>query len=372
MDLATIDMSPLHHSAGGGSKRVLIVRLGSMGDIVHALPALVTLKENFPAWEVDWLVERRWRGLLDGNPYLNRVVEFDTLKWRSSLFSSFAWREFGGALRQVRERRYDYAIDLQGALKSAVACRLSGARQVIGFERPWLREPGASVFYTRRIHSDAVHIVEANLALAAALGARHPVFRFPLPTGDVAAIPPPWRDGAIAMINPGAGWQAKQWPAAGYAEVCDQIEQQYRLPVIINCGPGEAALAVEIQGACRQAHPQPFSGSIAGLIALLRRARLMVGPDTGPLHLAAALGVPTVALFGPTDPERNGPYGNSHRNLRPENAITSHRRSGGRNEVMNRILPSQVLAAVRELLAEQGQVRAEAGCVATDSRGATS
>jgi lipopolysaccharide heptosyltransferase I len=352
---------------GRSAKRVLVARLGSMGDIVHGLPVAATLHENFPEWEVDWLVERRWRALLDGNPCLNRVVEFDTLSWRASPLSGRAWRELGGAIRSLRERHYDYALDLQGALKSAIACRASGATQVIGFERPWLREPAASVFYTQRVQSNADHVVEANMALAAAVGAIRPVFRFPLPPGDPAAVAPGLPSGAIALLNPGAGWEAKQWPAAGYARLADALEKEFALPVVLNCGPREAALAEQVRAACQGAKPFPFSGSIPGLIALLRHAKLMVGPDTGPLHLAAALGVPTVALFGPTDPKRNGPYGNAHRNLRPENAVTSHSRSGPASGMMDRIRPEEVLAAARELLNEQRTIRPFAECPATDA-----
>jgi lipopolysaccharide heptosyltransferase I len=341
-----------------GSKRVLLVRLGSMGDIVHALPTLSTLKENFPEWEFDWLVERRWRELLQGNPCLTRLVEFDTVKWRAAPLSAASWGGFRMAVGELRTRQYDCALDLQGAIKSAIACRLSGAAQVIGFARPWLRESAASVFYSRRISSDALHIVEAGLALAAALGAKRPVIQFPLPTGDDLAVPSELRERAFAVINPGAGWLAKRWPAAAYAEVCDELQERHALPVVINCGPGEAALADAVHKGCQQAQPRTYSGSLNGLIALLRRSPLMIGPDTGPLHLAAALGVPTVALFGPTDPKRNGPYGNAHRNLRSDDAVTSHSRSGRSDGVMDRIRPSQVMEAVRELLQERGRMPA--------------
>jgi len=349
----------------GKAKRVLLVRLGSMGDIIHALPALVTLKESFPDWEIDWLVERRWSALLEGNPCLSRVVEFDTLGWRASPVSTAAWAEFGGALGELRGRHYDWALDLQGALKSAIACRLSGARQVIGFERRWLREPAASVFYSRRVSTNSVHVVEANLALATALGARGAVIRFPLPPGDPSALPAALPSGEIAVINPGAGWLAKQWPPTRYAELSDALEGEYALPVVINCGPGEAALADEVRARCRRAQPFIFSGSIPGLIALLRRTRLMVGPDTGPLHLAAALGTPTVALFGPTDPMRNGPYGNSSCVLRPENAPTSHSRSRPPDDVMDRIRTDEVLEAAGKLLRERNAIRPAVACAAT-------
>jgi heptosyltransferase-1 len=343
------------------SKHVLLVRLGSMGDVLHGLPTLATLKQNFPAWKIDWLVEWRWSELLHGNPYLARVIEFDTLSWRRDPFSTATLKEFREAVSHLREESYDYAVDLQGAVKSAVACRLSGAAQVIGLDRPWLREPVASVLYSRRVPCNAAHIVEANLALAAALGARQAAIEFPLPSGDDNALPLELRADELAVINPGAGWAAKRWPTSSYAQVCDDLDEHFGIPVIINCGPGESTPAEEVRAKCRRAQPRIFSGSVAGLIALLRRARLMIGPDTGPLHLAAALGVPTVAMYGPTDPRRNGPYGNAHRTLRSEHAVTSHRRSRKPSGQMEQIRPSHVMEAARELLDYRNAASANSG-----------
>jgi heptosyltransferase-1 len=341
-------------------RRVLLVRFGSLGDVLHALPALATLKCSFPGWEVDWLVESRWRPLLEGNPYLSRVTEVDTLAWRHEHFSRRVWDSLGSVTRELRSRHYDWALDLQGALKSALACRLSGARAVIGFERPWLREPGASVFYTRRVQPTAVHVVEANLALVASLGARKVSIEFPLPSGDERQLPTALLQEAVAVVNPGAGWPAKQWSVDGYAQLCDTLEETYLLPVALNCGPGEERLAKQVQRACKRSDPVIYSGALPGLIALLRRARILVAPDTGPLHLAAALGVPTVGLFGPTDPRRNGPYGDSHRVLRPAGALTSHNHSA-KPGVTQRIQLAEVLQAVRDLLDAQGIARAGLG-----------
>jgi len=206
------------------------------------------------------------------------------------------------------------------------------------------------VFYTRRAAAPgAVHMVEVNLALAAALGAKPGPVRFPLPPGDPALLPADFPNNGLAVINPGAGWRSKLWPAEGYAQVCDALESEFAHPVVLNCGPGEEGLAQQVIRACGQARPRIYSGSVPGLIALLRRSRLMVGPDTGPVHLAAALGVPTVGLFGPTDPQRNGPYGPHRIALRPNGAMTSHRRSASA-ELMEQIHSEQVLAAVREVL----------------------
>jgi heptosyltransferase-1 len=215
-------------------------------------------------------------------------------------------------------------------------------------------------------------VVEANLALAAALGGAPPVFDFPLPPGDPAALPPELPAGELAVINPGAGWQAKQWPADGYASICDALEKQWALPVVLNCGPGEAVLAEEVRRAVRSARTFTFAGSITGLIALLRRARLVIAPDTGPLHMAAALRVPTVALFGPTDPARNGPYGTRSRIFRPENARTSHSRVASGDGLMDRIKPEEVIQAALELLDESKEIFRASRGAATQASSLTS
>ncbi|MBI2815476.1 MAG: lipopolysaccharide heptosyltransferase I [Acidobacteria bacterium] len=337
-------------------KRILVVRLGSMGDIIHALPVSAALKETFPDWEIDWLVERRWRDLLIENPQLSDVIEVDTLLWRTQPLSGSVWTAARNALAQLRERCYDYALDLQGAIKSAVFCGLSGAKEIIGFDRPWLKEPACATLYNRTVRVNAVHIVEANLALAAALGAEVSNVRFALPEGDATSLPSIPSEG-FAVLNPGAGWRSKCWPPDHYAAVADALLEEFSMQTVLNCGPGEEVLAKEVRDRCRIASPVTYMGDLGGLIALLRRTRLMVGPDTGPIHLAAALGVATVGLFGPTDPVRNGPYGKLHRSLRAEGAATSYRHTSEEASVMRSIHPEQVLEAVRELLQEQSPVR---------------
>jgi len=337
-----------------GGRRILIVRLGSLGDIVHSLPVLASLAESFPDWELDWLVERRWAPLLDGIPCLSRILRLDTLGWRREPLAAGSWRELRDAVGTLQQRSYDCALDLQASIKSAAACFLSGAREILGFETPWLKEPACGVFYTRRVAATGtVHIVEANLALAAALGARPGPARFPLPPGNPALLPAGLPVDGCAVVNPGAGWLSKLWPAEGYAQVCDALAREYSLPVVLNCGPGEEELAEQVARACGRSRPIPYSGEVPGLIALLRRSRLMVGPDTGPVHLAAALGVPTVGLFGPTDPLRNGPYGPRQITVRPEGAATSHSRSATSADLMEQIPTEQVLDAIREMLGKK-------------------
>ena len=330
-----------------------------MGDILHALPVLATLKENFPTWEIDWLVESRWRPLLEGNPFLSQIMEFDTFAWRKQPFSPRVWQSLRRAVLALRERRYDCALDLQGLLKSAAACYWSGAREIIGFEKPWLKEPASAVLYTRKVEPNAVHVIDANLALATSLGADKPVIRFPLPKGDPAAIPTELPKERLAVLNPGAGWRSKCWSPENFGAVADALHKEFSMQVILNGGPGEEQLTRQVQAACRNSDPPAFIGNLPGLIALLRRSRLLIGPDTGPLHLAAALGVPTVGLYGPTAPQRNGPYSGHHKSLRPSKARTTYKHSNAHGSTLDLIRPEQVLEAVRQLMGEQNETMPE-------------
>lgn len=341
--------------------RILLVRYGAMGDITHALPAAAALRRAWPRARIDWLAESRWAPLLDAGPggVLSEVIAVDTFRLRRELASRHSWREVRTLRQRLRENRYDVAVDLQGAIKSALSCRLSGAPQVFGFASPWLRESLAGLLHSTRVRAGARHIVEAYLEMASRLvrslggpDERHPA-EFPLPAGDASALPAGLLSENFAVMCPGAGWPAKQWPAAAFAGLADALASRHGLATVLNCGPGEQELAAQVQRRCRQARPAAFSGSIPTMIALLRRARLMVGPDSGPLHLAAALGVPTLGIFGPTDPERNGPYGPAVRSLRAEGARTSYRHDDPPDGSMDAISTEMALAAAEDLLARQ-------------------
>ena len=330
-------------------KRILIARLGSMGDIIHTLPVAAALKDSFPSWDIDWLVEKRWRGLLDGNPCLSEIVEIDTHLWRKQLGSASTWREIRELRKRLRDRHYDFALDAQGAIKSAVCCWLSGANEILGFESRWLKEPLCRVFYSIQVAPTAEHIVEINLALAKRLGANIDVVRFPLPQGDPKRSPTSLEQVQYAVLNPGAGWRSKCWPPEYYSALADLLQRECGLISILNCGPGEETLAQQVQNNCTVANPKVFQDNLNGLIALLRKSKLMVGSDSGPLHLAAALGVPTLGLYGPTDPNRNGPYGRLHQSIRPEGAETSYKHSPEESLAMRSILPDQVFQSIQEL-----------------------
>jgi lipopolysaccharide heptosyltransferase I len=281
--------------------RALVVRLGSLGDLVHTLPAVAAVRRSFPGAEIDWLVDGVHRPFLDLVPAVDSVV---ALGGRSAS----AWL---AARRALRLRRYDVAIDFQGLIKSAVLARLSGAREVVGFERRALREPAAAVFYTRRVAADdRGHVIWKNLTLASAVGATSTTLEFPIGPVESSAVAEVRArvPGAFAIVNGGAAWPNKRWPAVRFGRLAAWLAERHALQSVVLWGPGEEALAGEIVAASHGAAVLAPLTSLADLVALARAARLFVSGDTGPTYVAAAVGTPVVALFGPTDPVRNGPW----------------------------------------------------------------
>jgi lipopolysaccharide heptosyltransferase I len=282
-------------------RRLLVVRLGSLGDLVHTLPAVSAIRRTFPALEIDWLVDAPHREFLSLVSVLTSVV---VLRDRTA----GAWLAARSALR---ERQYDVALDFQGLLKSAALARLSGARRVIGFTRRAAREGMAAPFYSERVDAETgQHVIDKNLALAGALGVSTDTLEFPLvesPSAAAEAV----RAGGLdryALINPGAAWPNKRWPPALFSRVAQRLREKHGLYSVVLWGPGERALADEIAAASSgAARPAPET-TIRDLVEISRRARIIVSGDTGPLHIAAAVGVPAVGVFGPTNPRRNGPW----------------------------------------------------------------
>lgn len=342
---------------------LLVVRLGAMGDVLHTLSAVTALRNAFPALCVGWIIEDRWSELLcarntplSGPRSVHRpVVDFvhivDTKRWRKSLFSRDTKHQAGQAIRVVRGQHYEVAADFQGALKSAFLARLSGAKQVLGFQHP--RESPARVFYQRRIEARGDHVIEQYRSLAEAItGKALPVCAAALPRDAAAEASIGKKTSALSrgfvIINPGAGWGSKQWPTERYGQVAQALSRCGLAP-LINFGPGEHELALQVQNASCGVS-QPISCSISELVALTRRARLFIAGDTGPLHLAAALQVPVVALFGPTDPARNGPYGTRSLVLRNPASKTSLSHTSAPDPGLLAISADEVISAARELL----------------------
>jgi heptosyltransferase-1 len=260
---------------------------------------------------------------------VDEIIAIDGRGWRGAL----------ECRRELRARRFDLAVDLQGLMKSAIPAALARPGRLIGFAEP--RERAAAMFYGERVHAAAAHIVEQNLELARAAGARNGPIEFPLPCGRREGELP---EGGFVLAAPLAGWVAKQWPLAWYGDLGALVERRLALPLVLNGPPGTEALLKAIP------HTRKHVSSIAGLIDATRRATAVVGVDSGPLHVAAALSKPGVAIFGPTDPARNGPYGGSLHVLRSPRAVTSYKRRREVDPSMREIAPEQVCEALEERL----------------------
>lgn len=280
---------------------ILIVRLGALGDVVHAVPAAAALRRAFPTARIDWLVEARHRAIVDLVTAVDRtiVLESPTLG---------GWT---AAVRTLRQTAYDVAIDLQGLLKSAVLARGSGAARVIGFSIWHLREKTARPFYSDAHEAEGGHVIAKNLRLLRALGVEDDEIRFPLADAPSAALDQLRAHiGArpFALLNAGAAWPNKRWPAERFGELAAFLSEACGLVPVVLWGPGEERLADAVVAASASAAIVAPRTGIADLVALARASALLVSGDTGPLHIATAVGTPTVSLFGPTDPARNGPH----------------------------------------------------------------
>lgn len=353
--------------AKGGSRidRLLIVRLSAMGDVIHTLPAAQALREAFPQAMIGWLIEDRWVELLSAagvprrgprsaqRPLVDWVHVVRLASWRKSFFTLSTIQQIAKVWNDVRGAGYNVAIDLQGAMRSAVLARWSGAEIVYGAAEA--RESPASLWYSRQIITRGKHVIEQNLSIVAGVTGRLTnVPQVELPQ-DPAAEQQIRRRlaqdgiGDYAILNPGAGWGAKRWPTERYGKVALRLAKDGAHP-LINYGPGEERL-VEETLAASAGTAQPMKCSIGELIALTRRAKVFVGGDTGPMHLAAALRIPVVGIFGPTDPARNGPYGTRSIVLRNPSSPTTHTRRSQPDEGMLEISVEDVVEAARKLSA---------------------
>ncbi len=330
--------------------RILIVRLSAIGDVLHGLPVLNALRDAMPRARLGWLVEKRASTLLEGHSSLDDLMTLPR-GWLKSP------RELWRLRRRLRAFGPDVAIDLQGLAKSAIAARLSGARRRIGFGCEKGREL-STWLNNDLVRSTARHIIDCNLELLRPLGIERPAVRFSIPERPADAA---WAEellrregleGGYAVLNPGAGWPSKLWPADRYAAVAVWLAQARGLPTLaVWAGAQERSWAEQItagsQGHARLAPPT----SLLQLAAITRQAKLFVGSDTGPLHLAVALGTPCVGLFGPMPAERNGPYGPQHVAVQKAQFHgTSRQRRNAPASLMEAISPEDVCEACSEVL----------------------
>jgi heptosyltransferase-1 len=333
--------------------RFVVLRLGSLGDIVHTLPAVAALRETFPAGEIVWLTHPRWRLLVESSGLASEVRNVET-RSLSSL------RE---AIDGVRQNNWDAAIDYQGLWKSAALPFFGGVKRRIGFSSHTIREFGVPLLYTERVKATTVHIADQNGELSLRAGARRlaaPV-SLCIPPEDEAAVGSQLQSSGIdryVVLSPGGGWRSKCWPPERFGALCRVIRDSLGLRSVVNYGPGEDDLATIVRAAGGHADPLLCNSELGQLMSLLRHATCIVGGDTGPVHLAIALGTPAVALFGPTDPARNGPYravphatlaarAGDDIVLRAANSATTHTRNDRTDPSMLAIDVASVFDAVR-------------------------
>ena len=332
------------------------MRLGAMGDILHALPAVTALRQAHPEWFIGWAVEPQWRDLLccgqcdqrsPQMPVVDAIHIVPAKQWARAPLTAKTLRDILRVRSELRETHYDVCVDLQGAVRSGVIARWARASRVIGEDKP--REPVARWLFRERMKTQGVHVIEQ--AIEVANGVAHeslPVILPVLPVSslnskEASAIREPF-----VLISPGAGWGAKRWPIERYAEVARQLHAA-GYNVVVNIGPSEELIAedlVRLSEGTATALPL----TLTELISLTRRASLVIAGDTGPLHLASALGKPVVGIFGPTDPARNGPFGGDFRVLRHPESRRDHARHEAPEAGLLTIMPDAVFAAAMELL----------------------
>jgi heptosyltransferase I len=348
--------------------RLLVVRLGAMGDILHALPAVTALRRAHPEWEIGWVVEQKWQALLTTGsegageqgsrgacqPLVDRAHFAAVKLWAKRPLSAATAGEIAALRRELRHGHYDAVIDFQGAVRSAAIARTAGARRVIGESHP--REWAARWLFSERVETRGAHVIEQDLELAAAVAGDALHYEAPpLPVDTQAEA---WCNALlasaggepVALVAPGAGWGAKRWPIERYGAVAAGLVAR-GLRVLVNAGPGEESMAEAIQQAT-DGGATPLTTTLPQLIALTRRIMLCVAGDTGPLHLACALERPVVGIYGPTDPDRNGPFGTRSVVLRSPLSRRDHTRRAEPESGLLTISPDDVLRAADTLLAE--------------------
>ena len=308
-------------------KNILVVKLSAIGDVIHALPVSYAIKETFPDAHLTWVVEPTAYDILEGNPFIDNIILFEKKRFRT--VRGFL-EEFRPFRHELRARRYDAALDLQGLFKSAAIVAQSGAKLRLGTAN--MREGSAYVSHSIKGAHASGHIVERYLDVARALGCRVDEVRFPVAVSErdrAAAETLLLREGVqeqrtFVAFAIGANWPNKRWPAEHFAALGDRLYEAHIVPVLVGGGHLDATIAADIMAAAR-IPPINLVGrtNLKQLAHLFTRAALVLGGDTGPVHLAAGLGRPTVMLMGPTDANRNGPYGQQ------ENAIEVDRSCRG-------------------------------------------
>jgi lipopolysaccharide heptosyltransferase I len=302
-------------------ERIVVIKLSAIGDIIHTLPAVAGLRRAYPKAWLAWVVERGGADLLRGNPDLDELIVVDTHAWRANWWIGVrhAWY----VTRHLRHAGFDLCIDFQGLLKSGLLTYFSGAPHRLGFPSQRCRERLNAVFTNLKgpLLDPDTHVVDQHVALLQALGVTTAERRFPIPITEAEEqfAGRVWRElgftpqTPVVVLNPGARWETKRWGEVNFARLNDALLRRYPVKTLLTWGVGEESLVQRVVQAATYVPAIAPPTTLLQLASLLARSTVVVGADTGPLHLAAAMGTPTVALFGPSNPLRNGPYGHGHR-----------------------------------------------------------
>jgi heptosyltransferase I len=342
------------------SPRILIVRIGAMGDVLHALPAVAALREHLPAAHIGWAIEPRWASLLaahtqQGSPLVDRIHHVPVRDWKANPFHLTTAGSILALRRELRAEWYDVAVDLQGTIRSSIVGRLAGAAVYAGSATP--REKPAGLFYTQKIATQQPHVVEQACEILGAATGLHLAPAEPVLARDIAAEG--WCDGIFAelpnsarscavVLSVGGGWGAKRWPPERFGAVAAALHAR-GCAVLVSAAKPEDKLAQQVVQASAGTAWSVVC-DLPQLTSLLRRSALCIGGDTGPLHLAAAVGTPVVGIYGPTDPARNGPFTQKKRILRSPLSTTDHSRHTATEAGLLSISVEDVIHSALELL----------------------
>ncbi|MBU1627389.1 glycosyltransferase family 9 protein [bacterium] len=303
-------------------KKIGIIKLGSIGDIIHTLPAAYILRENYPNARIDWIVEKKSLEVLTGNRYIDNIVVIDTKAWRRNPFAKSTVNAITSLIRFFKDASYDVVFDFQGLIKSGIITYLTKAPKRIGFNPKECREYLNRIFMNMNtsLAGEKNHVVKKNLNLLKTLDidVSRVEFPFALCNGDEKPIADFFEENSlskkdfIAAVDPSAGWETKCIDLEILSKVVDYLTLSKGCKVVIMWGPGEHEKALEIKLKCKSNPLVLCKTNLKNLAAFLKRCNLMLSPDTGPMHLAAAFGVKCIGVYGPTCPYKNGPYGDKN------------------------------------------------------------
>ena len=344
---------------------ILIVKLSAIGDVIHTLPALNAVRKHYPHASITWLVEEEAAPLVQGHKAIDRVIVSKRKRWLKALRSlSFlnTIKEVYGFIKALRDTRYDMVFDFQALLKSGILIALARGRRKVGFGKGLEHMEHSYIFLNERIQAVdmEIHALSRGMMLLDAVGipTNEVEYKLPVSDHDRKKIDELMKqhgingERSLIAINPVAKWETKLWPNKKFAELADMLVDQYNLKIVFTGGIKDYSIIQTITSSMK-GRAINFAGktTLTELAALYEKAALVISTDTGPMHLAAAVETPVVALFGPTAPWRTGPYGTGHQIITAElECSPCFKRRCETTECMYQISAKQVMAAVKKII----------------------